>query len=378
MSSQLTLLKQNRRSLVTLVLALIILFVFSSYSPAHEFQHPSIISSESQLHQLANDFCNKKSLALSALKKDEHASLQREHHAFEMVYVESYTVNKFEKAFRGDAHAARAMSLMWIITNDERYLTKAKTIISDWATTFDKIKVTKGADDQAYLEASWALPVWLSAADILKYYNQGAAKWKKNEELKFRDFAEKLGSYAAKGYKRSNWGASSVLAELSLAVYLEDKKRFNSAIKKYKKNLSDISTASGKLTADYLRDTWHPQYTLSAWVQGAEVAWHNGVDLYSITYEENKPRLFIVLDHFSKLFNGELPSPKGLKKGSYKNSHLNGAGYLQIAYNHYVNREQIDLQNASFNRAYESWYPGGFTQFFMSWDALTHSECSNN
>ncbi|AYA63001.1 alginate lyase family protein [Alteromonas sp. RKMC-009] len=352
-----------------------VLVFLSSLCTAQTFTHPSIGASQLQLTNLKEQQCDERQPAFEQLTTSEYATLTRQHHAYEIVYVEAYTGNKYEAAFRGDAHAARALALMWVATSDTRYLDKAKTILTEWAYTFRDLEVTKGKDDQAYLEAAWALPIWLGAADIIKNYNNGAANWKPANQLQFNKFAKTLGSYASKAYRENNWGATSVLSEIALAVYLEDNDRFAEAVKLYKRNLADVSTASGSLKADYLRDTWHPQYTLISWMQTAEIAWHNGTNLYALSFENKEPRLLKVLEHFAKMFNGEVPSPKGLKRGRYKNSHLKSAGY-QIAYNHYFSRQHLDKRDFSYIKAYNDWYPGRFSEHFMSWDALTHLTCT--
>jgi hypothetical protein len=174
--------------------------------------------------------------------------------------------------------------------------------------------------------------------------------------------------------KGNNWGTSATLAIMAAAVYQNDEAGYQEALKLHTGQLAYISKESGALGKDYLRDPWHPQYTLIAWTQISEIAWNQGDDLYGITVgKQTVPRLAICLEHFAKLFVGQIPNPEGLKKGDYKGSHMGKQSY-DMAYNHYINRKHQATAMPTFAKMVPEWRPGGIDPHFLAWDTLTHGE----
>ncbi len=357
-----------------MVCVFLVPLLFTTLTHCKSFTHPGILNSQDNLKRLHKNFAENKisSKALSTLLDNKFADINRPYTPYAVVKVESHVSNNYEKAFRGDAHAARANALLWVMTGKKQYLVNTKRILNGWAETFQTIKVVKGNRAQAYLEAAWTLPVWISAAEIIRYYDNAKGNWSEEHVKQFDEFVLKLHAFSKKAKKPNNWGASASLSDVAVGVYLNDYAIFNEGVKSFKHYLKTLSTEDGALTSDYLRDTWHPQYTLTAWIQTAEIAWHQGVDLYGLQFKgEKQSRLKTVLDHFSKLFIGELANPKGLKKGDYENANFNRPGY-QIAFNHYNNRLEKQEQTEAFKKMVQTWYPGGFKDLFMSWDGITH------
>jgi len=307
-----------------------------------------------------------------------YADLSRPHTPYSTVFVAAGAGTKHEVAFRGDAHAAHATALMWVITGDLRYRDKSMAILDDWAATFRNVEVTRGSATQAGLEAAWAAPIWTAAADIIRYYDNGAAGWNPDRIAAFDLFLDQLVSMA-RGARlhNDNWGASATLAIMAAAVYQEDDAAYAEAIKLYTSRLATSSKSGALRTDEYLRDPWHPQYTILAWIQTSEIAWNQGDDLYGIQLDgQSQPRLALCLEHFAKLFRGELPNPVGLKKGNYQNSHKERQGY-DMAFNHYIGRQGMALFMPSFAKMVPTWRPGGIDEHFVAWDTLSHSEhCS--
>ena len=109
------------------------------------------------------------------------------------------------------------------------------------------------------------------------------------------------------------------------------------------------------------RDTIHPQYTLQVWMQAAEIAWKQDIDLYGTTFAgRTVPQFAINLENFAGLFLGlALPPCNATFLTNYdyvgEQSH---SGAYDIAYNHYV------LRSGSTNLPHYSdlvlnhWRPG--------------------
>ncbi len=375
-----------RRKLTPVTKQLLSLFLFAlllnvgaaAASEVREFKHPGVPSTQSDLSSLRervnSNACAR--MGFERLKSSRYADLERPHTPYATVSVVAGKGNKYEAAFRGDAQAAHATALMWVITGDLRYRDKSMAILDDWAATYRDIKVARGNPSQAYLEAAWAAPIWTAAADIIRYYDNGAAGWNPDRMAAFDQFLDRLVSTARGARQRDdNWGTSATLAIMAAAVYREDAAAYAEAVKLYASRLSAISRKSGVLKSDeYLRDPLHPQYTILAWIQAGEIAWNQGDDLYGLQLDgQPQPRLALILEHFATLFLGELPDPAGLKMGKYRDSHKNRQGY-DMAFNHYIGRQGMASSMPSFARMVPTWRPGGIDELFVAWDTLSHSE----
>jgi hypothetical protein len=260
---------------------------------------------------------------------------------------------------------------MWVITGDPKYRDKSIAILNDWAAKYERMDDSR----QTWLECAWAAPVWTAAADIIRYHKKGAAGWKPEQIAAFDLFLNKLVK-AARGAlgKSNNWGTSANMAVMAAAVYQNDEASYLEALGAHKWYLSGVSKPSGALGSDYLRDPWHPQYTLIAWTQTCEIAWNQGDDLYGITLDgESLPRLAICLEHFAKLFVGAIPDPVGLRKGKFQGSHKGKQSY-DMAYNHYINRKNLAASMPTFAAMVPNWRNGGIDPHFLAWDTLTHGE----
>lgn len=368
----------TRQLLSVSLFALLLNVVPGAAAEGREFKHPGVLSTQSDLSAL-RERVNSNACARTGFEQlisSRYADLSRPHTPYSTVFVVAGAGNKYEAAFRGDAHAAHATALMWVISGDSRYRDKSMAILDDWAATYRDIEVTKGSPSQAYLEAAWAAPIWTAAADIIRYYDNGAADWNPDRIAAFDQFLDRLVNTARGARRRDdNWGASATLAIMAAAVYQEDDAAYAEAVNLYRSRLSAISRKSGVLKSDeYLRDPWHPQYTILAWIQTSEIAWNQGDDLYGLQLDgQSEPRLALILDHFAKLFRGELPDPEGIKKGNYRDSDKNRQGY-DMAFNHYIGRQRMALTMPSFAKMVPTSRAGGFDELFVAWDKLTHSE----
>lgn len=340
-----------------------------------EFTQPSILCTQAGLASLKERITTVPSakLGYEQLKQSKYADLSRPHTPYAVVKVVASGSCKEEIAFRDDAHAAHATALMWVITGDKRYRDKAISSLDDWSKIYEKIVVAKGGRGQAALEAAWAAPIWTAAADIIRYYDGGSSGWKHDQIAAFDRFLNSMVNTARGARKmNNNWGTSATLAIIAAAVYQEDEAAYTEAVALHKQHLRSISKKSGALGPDYLRDPWHPQYTLLTWIHTCEIAWNQGDDLYGLKLDgQSEPRLAICLEHFSKLFLGKLPNPEGLQKGNYKGGHMKKQGY-EMAFNHFIARQRLTGTMPTFVEMVPDWRPGGIDGHFIAWDTLTH------
>ena len=192
--------------------------------PPRPFVHPCVLSSQQDLdrikYRVNYEPGSAAALGWSRLRSSSYASLTYQHYPYSNVVVVGSGSTNSETQFRNDGQAAWAHALQWVVTGDTRYRDKALTIMNDWANTFVLMSPAPGtSSSQVQLEAAWYAPVWAAAADILRYYNQGAAGWPSTNIAKFDVMLDYLYGKAAQAATRNNnWGASAALAMIAVGA----------------------------------------------------------------------------------------------------------------------------------------------------------------
>jgi hypothetical protein len=178
-----------------------------------------------------------------------------------------------EKRFKDDGMAAYLNALQWVATGKREHRDKAIEILDGWAHAYRGMLVVEGRITTEQIEAAWALPVWTNAAEIIRHFDNGAARWDHQAVATFNGFVDRLYE-KAKLIESSdtNRGASAALASLAAGVYQDDRKRYAEGLAQLKSLMPIIVRPDGEVGELRSRDCHHPQYSLTAFVQGAEVA----------------------------------------------------------------------------------------------------------
>ncbi len=367
----------NRNMFKLIVLMLSLTSVLNS---VYGLEHPSVFNTQEELNLIAfrvnNEPLSLTKLGWDGMMKTAYAKLDYAHKSYANVEVVPSGGNEMEDHFRGDAQSAYSHALQWVVTGNPANRDKAIIIMNDWAKTL-KTFTSTGFKIQIQLECAWASPIWIAAADIIRYHNNGAANWSTADINQFDKFLDLLYTEAEKSATRdTNWGSSATLAMLATGAYQNNETRFNNGVNAYKNNLTKVSSSDGKVL-EVCRDTWHPQYCLVTWQQTCEIACKNGIDLYDIKLDgQTTPRLVVVLEYFSKLFLGKIAAPCASDwTYNYTNEKLRREGY-ETGLNHYANRKGLTSQIANLAEAVGKSRPGLLDDHFISWGLLTHGDIS--
>ena len=301
--------------------------------------------------------------------------LDYKHTPFAIVDFVASGGSESEAAFRKDAHAARSHALQWVVTGNDAHRKKGLKIINDWMSTAQRW--TSKSAHQPQLECAWALPIWLSAADILRYYDPKASDWPESNIRAFDEFATKLYEEAYKAKDRpNNWGVSAHLAMLAYAAYMDNRELFESSLELAVSKLDELSEPDGKIV-ETCRDTIHPQYSVVCWMDAAELANNLGYpDIYEASFDgQRTPRLAIILEYFSNMFLGNTSHPCGANwKYNYKDMYNRFDNY-EVGYNHYIFRERVDYLPVFREMVEENWRSDvGEDLHFLVWSRLTQGE----
>ena len=352
------------------------------YRLPHRLHHPSIVSSAGQLARMSELILNEPAstarLGWDAMVSTSWASLDHVPDPQQTVQVVPAGGNESEAAFRNDGIAARAHALQWVVTGDPAHRDKCLEILNIWGKTFRSITQEPSSIPQIRLESAWALPVWLSAADIMRYHVGGAAGWDPADMACFHHFMDVLyrEAYKARNQYNNNWDVSACLGMMAYGAWTDDEAIFDEGLSEQLARLDGLSEPTGRIP-EVCRDTWHPQYTVVAWTDSAELARNQGrMDLYEATFDgQTTPRLAIILEYFAQLMLGDLSPGCGGGFGYSYFDAIHRFDNYEVPYNHYIRREQAGYLPVFTELIEDFWRAeGGDDPHFLLWSRMTHGD----
>ena len=334
------------------------------------FKHPGLLMTQNRLASIRAAVQSSNSSAMKTgynrVLQDNRGSHTYAHQALATVEVVRAAGGPQEGRWKNDGFAAYLNALRWAVSGDTRNRDKAIQIIDAWSAKFTGFTLAPGTDaPQAWLEAAWGLPVWASAAEILREHDGGAAGWPQASQDRFNSYLNSLYGYANQASARTNnWGVSGALATMATGVYQDDANRYNAGLNRMKQLIPLIVYSSGEVQELAARDCHHPQYSLAGIAQAAEMATIQGdtsVWLFKVG-NEAQPRFSRGLEYMAKsILYGE----------GVRDCRSNGLypGYSEIAVNGYMNR---GTPIANFQNATKRGQPDGNAAEFIGWSAATH------
>jgi len=240
------------------------------------FSHPGVLSCQSELDSLKKSVATQNGdpriAGYNKLAAESKGDLSYKPTPYADVHVIASGGNEEEAAFRNDAHALYIHAIKWVVTGNTAHRDKAIEIADAWGKTFNSLISETDHPYQSTLEASWALPIWIAGAEILKYYNNGASGW---SSTYFESFVQKVLPYVNGNiYQTANWLISKDLALMSAGVFLNNKSLYDSGYNHVTGQIDQI-TVNGEIP-ELTRDFVHSQYVLIGMTQCAEIAYQQG------------------------------------------------------------------------------------------------------
>jgi hypothetical protein len=335
------------------------------------FRHPGIFLTQSRLDSFkaaqnaTNDSVMK--LGYQVVVDDSRSAYTYSHKALSNVQVVGSAIGDQEARYKNDAQAAYLNALRWVKTGDVRHRDKAMAILNDWGKTFRTYSVASGTNsEQVQLEAAWMLPVWVSAAEIVRHNNNGEAGWSQSDITTFDGFVNRQYDQAAKARTRvNNWAVSAGLAMMAVGAYQDNATRYAAGLQRIVEMIPLSVFSSGEVNELKARDCTHPQYNLEGLAQAAEMEVVQTGDTSVWMWKgsgETTPRLAKGLEYMAK----SLQSGSGVR--NCKNQHLE-AGYMDIAVNGYMNRG-VAIPN--FQALAKDRRPDGGSMQFLGFTTATH------
>lgn len=322
-------------------------FVITDGAMAQHFNHPGLLQNIKDLERIKKGVTDKSELIYSGFVVFKAHSLSQKTYQMRgplTVVTRKPTVG--QSNYDSDASAAYQNAIMWVITGDRDYATKAQEIINSWSVTLKKI----GGQD-AVLMAGLGPFKMINAAEILRYTHSGwSAADIAQTEKHFKEVVYPvIKDYAL--FANGNWDNAAVKTVMAIGVFCNDRNIFENGLRYYVDGAGDGSLKHYVVNEDGQcqesgRDQAHTQLGLGHLADCAEIAWHQGLDLYG--YANN--RLLKGFEYTAKYNLGlDVPYVAQVDQtGKYFHENISSenrgkfrAIYEQV-YNHYVNRAGLD------------------------------------
>jgi hypothetical protein len=335
---------------------LVLIGMSTASASALNFVHPGGLNSKAEL-----DFVKAKIIAGAQPWKGEFDQLKSSSYITRGPHglTNINSGNQDAEISRDDAIAAYTQALLWHLTDQERYAKSSIAILNSWSN----LQAFNAGSDQDRLQAGWTGAVFGQAAELMRVYPGWTVREIRMLQAMFkRAFYPQLNTPSA---WNGNVDLTQIDAMMAIAVYNDDEEEFNIGLERLRVRsrayfylTSDgdqplpIAGDGGDpqafwsnpikwidgLTQETCRDYGHhSQFGLGSALHAAEIAWHQGVDVYA----ENQERYTAAMELMAtQLLTGSM---QGLCKHDTPTADRYDA--WAVGYNHYHNRLGVALPN---------------------------------
>ena len=279
-----------------IVLGVIGFFQSVAFSQAHQFVHPGISWSQSDLDQLAaHTTISPWSDGWSQIVNSEQGSLD---YAMEGPFVEVTNKGANQSEHTSDAQAALYHAFQWQVTGDLAHGALATQILDAWATTH-----TTWSGTSIHLHAAWRGGMMVQAAEILRYTYPGWTQ--QNTDHCEAYFLNTLYPQfrLPNPLRSANQGANNIWGAVQVAIFCNDQQKFQDCLDAYLNDpCGGISNSlpNGQC-GDSGRDQGHAGAMIGNLSACAQIFFAQGVDVYGVL--DN--RLLKMMEYWCQYNSGE-------------------------------------------------------------------------
>jgi len=182
---------------------------------------------------------------------------------------------------RNGANLAYDNALVWYITQEKKYANKAIDILNAWSPSIWDFDY-----NDAKLLAAWTGHLMCNAAEILRYTNAG---WQPREMDAFRNMLMTVYYPLLRHYfpqANGNWDGAIIHSLMAMGIFLDNRKIFDNAVDHFlhgpvNGSIFKYIYPNGQCQ-ETPRDQGHVQLGLGEFAGAAQIAYTQGIDLFSI------------------------------------------------------------------------------------------------
>lgn len=303
-----------------------------------------------------------------------------------------------ESQGQADSEAAYAQALVWYLTGDTAYGNRAVSILNAWAG-LQSITASSGCyNQQNILDAAWFGADFANAAELLRSY----PGWAPESIMAFQNML-KTAFYpllATASTGNGNIDMTEIDAMMSMAVFCDDQAEFDLGLQRLQARVGTYlynytsPNQIPRIAGDACCGTWpnafwsnptswvagleqetcrdnghHAQFGLNSGIHAAEIAWHQGTDVYTTYQSAFVPAL--------ELLSLQLTS--GSMQGTCSNDTADPIASdlfdtFEVGYNHYALRKGLSLPNTQdIIQNHVRCCSNNWILFNLAYETLTHA-----
>lgn len=313
---------------------------------AETFAHPGLLHSAADLARIRAALAAREEPILSgfaALRADRFSDPRQPQRTPHAEIGRNPAVNQAE--FDADATAAYQLALVWALTGDQACADRARAIVTGWSATLQRVT---GAD--AVLMAGLGPFKLINAAELLRHTASGwtPADSAATEAMLRRVIVPALRDFAP--FANGNWDTAAIKTLAAVAVFCDDRALFAHALR-----YAVAGHGNGRITHYILdatgqcqesgRDVGHTLLGLGHLADTAEIAWHQGLDLYA----HADHRILAGFEYAARYNLGDdVPFAATVDRtGKYRHAAISARGRGQLrplfeqVHHHYVHRAGV-------------------------------------
>ncbi len=275
--------KDSCRFSKAVLLFVVLTHIVISNAIAQKFVHPGI-------DQTAADLAHMKTLVMKGEQPWKDAFIRLKGNV-----DTNFTFKPYAHVLRGpygrpniggddlsrSANMAYNYALAWYVTNDKSYAKKAIDIINGWSPVLRDFDY-----NDAKLLAAWTGHLLCNAAEILRYTNSG---WQQKDIDGFINMLMTVYYPLMRFYypqANGNWDGAIIHSIMAIAIFTDNRKMFDNAVDHFlhapvNGSIFKYVYPSGQCQ-ETMRDQGHVQLGLGEFAGAAQVAYTQGVDLFSV------------------------------------------------------------------------------------------------
>ncbi len=342
-----------RRLRILLALALALLLPFQ----AAAFEHPGLLHSTQSVSRMRSLLADRNPVALGSYEKllaDRRSSASYPLAGPFVTIARDGEHRNTKGPCENDFLAAYYNALLGVLTSDSAHMAKSLEIIRAYAGRLTSIQ---GHD--APLCASLQGFMLINACELMRYRcpQWTTADTQSTEWLFRKVFLPVLDEFDRRSpYANGNWSAAVTKLRLAIGVYCNDTQQYQRAVRFYLEGndngaLPNYIATTGQCQESG-RDQAHCMLGLGQLAETCEVAWSQGLDLWSAL--DNR-----LLKGYEYLSRSNLGLPVPFHQwhdltGLYSNWKVLSEGakgqwrsVFEIAYNHYVGRQGLSMPSTA-------------------------------
>ncbi|NOK71135.1 MAG: hypothetical protein GFH25_541284n11 [Chloroflexi bacterium AL-N10] len=231
----------------------------------------------------------------------------------------------------------RTLGLAYVLSGEERYAERAAYLINVWAVNSDSRMNPRFTNGQSRIELSITMPGLFYGADLISE----SSSWSNNDQRAFRSWANDFVDSGKAWTGENNFEAWRLVFVASGAAYTNDRSDLNYVYDRFKAIMPEHIGSEGQMVKELGRtkSLMYSLYSLNAFTQIAEIARHNGENLYD--YSRNGRNLKLALD-YHVLYS---INPDRWQRQQIAPIESKDVAHYEFAYRHYGDSDYLRVVN---------------------------------